>query len=408
MNVKRKIFYFNVIILNFLIFSSCSSRLLKNKKEIFTQNSKHKKVKDDKLKAPLYFIRMDDNKKSRYKHIWNKEVRSFGTVHGKTCILFDEIDLKDIKKGANKNNKNSDINSFKKIIEGSKKFGVELSNTVIKGLEKSVSGLEKGVNYSYNLGLKLGNALSLGLFFDKNLIQTLGHVKGDIVDMEQLLKEEMLNEFKNKKELLIYVHGYNTSFKNCLRDAAFFGKTTGFEGDIIALYWPTRGRFSLGAYRSDERNAIWSATFLTNLINDLQKSGNKKIHLLGHSLGTRLVVQAVQNISNMNKNFKFEKLILTAPDEDGEIFKEQSLPMLVKHFKDIHILCVKNDIALKSSRKLHGNFPRICEYSERIEEKYKNNPRVTLKVFSDLSTDLTKHKYHISSLEVLHYIRRIW
>lgn len=96
-------------------------------------------------------------------------------------------------------------------------------------------------------------------------------------------------------EVLIYVHGFNTSQKDMLERFAKIEKgvrKAGFKGAIVAYDWPSDGKVL--KYVSDRNDAKKVASYLvTNGIVPLSKlNGKTKIHLLAHSMGAYMILRA--------------------------------------------------------------------------------------------------------------------
>lgn len=118
-----------------------------------------------------------------------------------------------------------------------------------------------------------------------------------------------LIEHSNQEEVLIYVHGFNNTHHDVrrrLKTLRIHLANAGFSGAVAAFDWPSDTNLDLeelvtrDGYQQVVGKAHLSAPFLIdNLINLLWKRNKKlKINLLAHSLGARLVVEALLKVGS--------------------------------------------------------------------------------------------------------------
>jgi esterase/lipase superfamily enzyme len=65
-------------------------------------------------------------------------------------------------------------------------------------------------------------------------------------------------------DVLVYVHGYNTSFETAALDAARLSDGVKFVGDTMVFSWPSRA--SLLDYGYDRESAMWSRDALQQVL----------------------------------------------------------------------------------------------------------------------------------------------
>lgn len=102
-------------------------------------------------------------------------------------------------------------------------------------------------------------------------------------------------------EILIYVHGFNTSQNDMLDRMAKIKagvKAQGFNGAVIAYDWPSNG--SVLAYGSDRRDAKKTAPYLVQdgILPLLGLSPKPRIHLIAHSMGAYAVLRAFSDFGD--------------------------------------------------------------------------------------------------------------
>jgi len=126
------------------------------------------------------------------------------------------------------------------------------------------------------------------------------------------------------RNVLVYIHGFNTSFDDAARRAAQLGFDLKVPG-ITALYsWPSRGNVS--AYLTDvssiEASEEHIAEFLVK-VTGLAERG--KVHIIAHSMGNRGLLRAMHRATTqaaLRSGTRFGQIFLSAPDVDAKLFRQ--------------------------------------------------------------------------------------
>lgn len=100
----------------------------------------------------------------------------------------------------------------------------------------------------------------------------------------------------SKKEVLLFVHGYNVGFADAVSRAAQIAYDLKFEG-LPALYsWPSEG--SVPEYMVDETNVTWSRPRFAQFLSIVRENlGAETIHIIAHSMGNRLVAETIASMT---------------------------------------------------------------------------------------------------------------
>jgi esterase/lipase superfamily enzyme len=161
------------------------------------------------------------------------------------------------------------------------------------------------------------------------------------------------------RELFVFIHGYNVSFRDAARRTAQIAFDLNFDGAPIFYSWPSAGR--LLAYVKDENNVEWTIPHLRDfLIQLVEKSGAETIHLIAHSMGNRALTKILEHWGlNGEPTAPFHHVVLTAPDIDASTFQALARSICSKAGK-ITLYSSHLDKALIASRKFHG-YPRAGE-----------------------------------------------
>ena len=127
------------------------------------------------------------------------------------------------------------------------------------------------------------------------------------------------------RDILVFVHGFNTSFDEARSRATQIVADAHFGGVAVLFTWPTRSE--LFGYVSDKDSATASRDALQALLHDLgQAPGVGKIHVLAHSMGGWLSMEALRQSAiagDRDLGGHLGDVILASPDIDMEVFASQ-------------------------------------------------------------------------------------
>jgi esterase/lipase superfamily enzyme len=161
---------------------------------------------------------------------------------------------------------------------------------------------------------------------------------------------------------LLFIHGYNVSFEDALFRTAQLAVDLKFHGAPISFSWPSYA--DPVKYTFDEQNAEVSIPALREFLEDLAtRSGAKRIHIVAHSMGNRVLAGALRAMSpdaRQRNKAMFREIVLAAPDIDSRVFQSQVLPHIQENTEHCTLYASSNDRALMLSRYFH-NYQRLGE-----------------------------------------------
>jgi len=156
------------------------------------------------------------------------------------------------------------------------------------------------------------------------------------------------------REALLFIHGFNVTFDEAVRRTGQIAFDLDFGGVALTFSWPSQG--SIGAYTVDEDNATWAIPHLSQFLVDLQrKTDLDKIHVIAHSMGTRVLSYALARARDDGFDLDLNNVILAAPDIDADVFKDQILPKIQGAAKRMTMYASSGDTALQVSQRINGN-----------------------------------------------------
>ena len=125
--------------------------------------------------------------------------------------------------------------------------------------------------------------------------------------------------------LVLFVHGYN----NTLEDAAFrlaqIREDFGIEEPGLAFVWPSAG--DARGYIYDRDSTLFARDGFEQLLRDLRASGQRRVLLVAHSMGSYLAMETLRQIAIKGDRKIFDMLegvVLMAPDIDPDVFRQQA------------------------------------------------------------------------------------
>ncbi|OHB66022.1 MAG: hypothetical protein A2V70_13250 [Planctomycetes bacterium RBG_13_63_9] len=200
-----------------------------------------------------------------------------------------------------------------------------------------------------------------------------------------------------QRAAFVFVHGFNVSFKDAACRTAQMAHDLHYDGAPIFYSWPSQGG-SL-PYSVDEANVDWTVPHLKEfLVGIAQQSGARQVHLIAHSMGNRALTAALREFSFLSDQTRplFHEVVLTAPDIDAGVFKNQIAPAIVRMAERTTLYSSSKDWALYASKKVHG-YPRAGEAGEGLLVL----PGIDTVDASAVDTSFIGHSYVADSKTVL-------
>jgi esterase/lipase superfamily enzyme len=171
-------------------------------------------------------------------------------------------------------------------------------------------------------------------------------------------------DVKRGRALLVYIHGYYTSFKVAAQDALTLRKHLGFAGPMLLYSWPSKVTSRL-AYANDESNYQWSLAHWRDLIAALlQRFPGMPITFVSHSLGGRFAVDGMSLVRHFGCAKCVGRAIFFAPDVDSDALYGElarlgrcggAPPAAPVASAPIQLYVSNRDVALSTSQRLHGH-----------------------------------------------------
>ena len=223
-----------------------------------------------------------------------------------------------------------------------------------------------------------------------------------IREMSTLSKDQFYAAIKAnagaEKSVFVFVHGYNNTFEDAALRTAQIAYDLGLPNLPALFSWSSAGREL--AYPTDSDSAELARPAFVEFINDLiAKSDARKLYILGHSMGTRIVSQGVSEVIEKKPEWKgrIKEVLLAAADMNAETFRTQIAPRMLAAQLNVTLYVSANDKTLKFSKRyqtytrvgdIQAGRPLLIQGMETIDA-------------SRVSTDWLAHSYFASSAVLL-------
>lgn len=178
-------------------------------------------------------------------------------------------------------------------------------------------------------------------------------------DFRADLRRAILSQPGNKREAVIFVHGYNTRFHAGVYRLAQLGHDFNLTATLVHFSWPSRG--DLMGYAYDHDSAGIARDGLEKLLIEVEAAGARNITIVAHSLGTEVTMEALRQIAiarNHGVMTKIGGVVLVSPDIDIDVFRAEAkkIGVLPQPFV---IFTSRRDQALRLSGDLTGQGERL-------------------------------------------------
>ena len=148
---------------------------------------------------------------------------------------------------------------------------------------------------------------------------------GSLASFQQRLRQLFLRSASAKREVTVFVHGYNNSFADAAFRIAQLSEDLNLPGAAVTYAWPSRGH-PLG-YEYDSDSALFARDGLQKLLEAVHNSGANHIVVVAHSMGSHLLMESMRQIELSKPGWTSQNLsgvILFSPDVNADVFRSQT------------------------------------------------------------------------------------
>lgn len=211
----------------------------------------------------------------------------------------------------------------------------------------------------------------------------------------------------DQRDVLVYVHGFNTDYEEAAFRLVQVAHDAGFRGTPVLFTWPSYNRVL--AYGGDREIATASRDALDRLMADLgEVPGIGRIHLIAHSMGSFLTMEALRQAAIAGRgdmNNRLGEVILAAPDLDVEVFRQQVAR--IGRPSRISLFVQSDDRALAAASRVAWDRPRVGALDVRDRRHREIISSLGVRVFVMRTggwTDLIRHGTFAEAPEIVRLI----
>jgi esterase/lipase superfamily enzyme len=207
------------------------------------------------------------------------------------------------------------------------------------------------------------------------------------------------------RDVLLYIHGFNTSYDEARFRLAQIAADGRFGGVVMLYTWPAHG--SLLDYGAAKESATIARDALSRLLRRLSEVADiGRVHILAHSMGAWLAMEALRENAisgSPDLNGKLGDVMLAAPDIDLAVFGQQLARIDPSH---VFVLVTADDRALSLSRTLAGDRPRLGALNPNDPKDRAALAELGVRAYdlTALSSGLTKHGTYADAPDVVRTI----
>jgi esterase/lipase superfamily enzyme len=174
--------------------------------------------------------------------------------------------------------------------------------------------------------------------------------------------ESMLADSR-RRQITIYVHGFNTKFAGNLAIAGEFWHYMARDEVLISFDWPSKG--NLFSYEEDKANADFAIRQFRTFIEFLaEHTSADQINIIGHSAGSVVVAEALRQLAlkvyDLDEEAAWKRtrlghVILAAPDMDLDAALSIGVDGVHRIVKGVGVYASRKDKALGFSGNIFGD-----------------------------------------------------
>ncbi len=173
-----------------------------------------------------------------------------------------------------------------------------------------------------------------------------------------------------ERELLLFVHGYNTTTSDAILRLAQFVEDTDFKGVPVLFTWASAAKTPRYVY--DLNSALVARFKLKEMAAILDATKAEGVNIFAHSMGTFLTMEGLvdaQLAGTLGSRGRIDNIMLASPDIDIDLFRTQIGMLPPAIVEKIFVLISQDDSALRISRRIAGGVPRVGASDARELEK---------------------------------------
>ena len=184
----------------------------------------------------------------------------------------------------------------------------------------------------------------------------------------QALNAQLAQRPAGKRNVFVFVHGFNTLFAEAAYTATQLIHDSGAPAVPVLFTWASRGEPLQYVY--DTNSATVARDSLEHTLKLVMASNAEKVNILAHSMGNWVTVEALRQAKLQGGGAKYADkiglVVLASPDLDMDVFKSE-LRAFGKVHKPFYVVLSRDDKALGLSNFIAGGQGRVGNTTDTAE-----------------------------------------
>ncbi|MGE3180523.1 MAG: alpha/beta hydrolase [Phycisphaerae bacterium] len=211
----------------------------------------------------------------------------------------------------------------------------------------------------------------------------------------------------SRKDVYVYVHGFNNLFDDAAFIMAEFWHFSGREGVPLIYSWPAGGGAGFRSYNEDRESGEFTVFHLKQFLEALVETpGLEKIHVIAHSRGTEVLTSALRELNikyramgrDPASTMKIGNLVLAAPDIDYDVATQRlSAERITRICERLTVYSSPRDRALAAANWLFRSALRLGTLTLREIPRDRRLALGKLRdvsfIRADVTSDFIGHSY---------------
>jgi len=145
-----------------------------------------------------------------------------------------------------------------------------------------------------------------------------------IQTISALTREQLVSAMATPADsLMLFVHGYNVSFQDAAFKAAQIAFDARYKGRVMMFSWPSMAGYL--DYDYDRESALVSSDALFDLLKMVKNEAKvSKVIVIAHSLGSEVLIGALQQASLSGAKLGISELIFAASDVSADLYLQRA------------------------------------------------------------------------------------
>jgi esterase/lipase superfamily enzyme len=180
------------------------------------------------------------------------------------------------------------------------------------------------------------------------------------IDVRTVEDWKNLISSSGQKSALVFVHGFNNTFRDAVYRAAQIFWDLQYSGVPVLFSWPSRG--AVLDYIYDRDSAMGARDAFVETLRNIRLAGVRRIDVLAHSMGNLVTLEALASHPQADP-LGIAEILMAAPDLERNHYKSIATKVRAA-VAGMTLYASSADRALAASKRIAGNIARAGDVPE--------------------------------------------